>query len=120
VGSVFTVLLDFLSFLCCRHPVSLLGMAEHPNTCSSKAIVVGHSFVRRLGTYLCHGDIGLQGHTVEFRGFPGSSMHSVRRLALGWDLSKFCVVYVELGTDDLCGSRSAEADVRYLLDLGSL
>ena len=38
-------------------------------------------------------------------------------IGFGWDLSEFCVVHVELGTNDLCGSRSAEAVVQDLLEL---
>jgi len=77
---VFAVLLSFLFY---HRPELLLRTAEHRIACSSKALVVGHSFVWRLGTYLCHGEIGLQGHTVEFRGFPGSSMHTAIGFGVG-------------------------------------
>ena len=81
------------------------------------ALLVGHSYIRRLSRYLGNDEIELEGQNVKFWGFPGATIHSLRRLALGWDLTKFSVVYIELGTNDLCGTRSAEAVAQDLLDL---
>jgi len=56
-------------------------------------------------------------HKIDFWGFPGATVRILRQKALGWDLSKFCIVYVELGSNDLCGCQSAEAVCQNLLDL---
>ena len=79
--------------------------------CDGRALVVGHSFVRRLGRVVSSGEKWIRGHDVEFWGFSGATVPSLMKKASKWDLSKFCIVYVELGINDLCGWRSAEAVV---------
>ena len=86
-------------------------------SCDGRALVVGHSFVKRLGRMVGSGEKNVRGHDVEFWGFSGATIQRIRQYASRWDLSKFCIVYVELGTNDLCSSRSAEAVVQDLLDL---
>ena len=86
-------------------------------TCDGRALVVGHSFVKRLGRVVSIGEKKIRGHDVEFWGFSGATAPSLMKKASKWYLSKFCIVYVELGTNDLCGRRSAEAVVQDLLDL---
>lgn len=93
-------------------------MMEGASTrCDGRALVLGHSFVKRLRRVVSSGKKKVRGHDVEFWGFSGATVPLLMQKASGWYLSKFCIVYVELGTNDLCGWRSAEAVVQDLLDM---
>ena len=56
----------------------------------------------------------IHGHDVKIWGFSGAMAMApfLIKKALKWDLSKFCIVYVELSTNDLWGWHSAEALVQ--------
>ena len=93
-------------------------MAEGPNAaCNGRALVVGHSFMFRLGRFVNGAEGKIRGHKIDFWGYSGANVMILRQKALGWDLSKFCILYVELGSNDLCGCQSAEAFCQDLLGL---
>jgi len=88
--------------------------------CGGRALVVGHGFVKRLVRVVRSGERKIRRHDIKFWGFPGENVSCFMQKVSGWDLSKFCTVYVELGTNALCGWRSAEAVVQDLLHLVQL
>jgi len=71
-------------------------------SCHRRVLVLGHSFVRRLGEFLEGEEIEICGHRVTFRGWGGTIVKDLRDWLVGIDVANFCTVYVEIGTNDLC------------------
>ena len=71
-------------------------------SCHRKVLILGHSFVRRLGYFFEGQEIDIRGHQVMFHGWGGATVKDLRDKLLGIDVTNFCIVYVEIGTNDLC------------------
>ena len=69
--------------------------------CHGSLLVVGHNFVQQLQQHW-DGMGDLRGHVVEMLGVRGAKAERFEENLVGVDLTKFCVIYVELGTNDLC------------------
>ena len=85
--------------------------------CRGKVLVLGHSFVRRLQTFLGNDQIQLYGHRVTFCGIGGATVGTLRAKLSRMNVTDFCIVYVEIGTNDLCISsgETVAADISSLI-----
>ena len=82
-----------------------------------RVLVIGHSFVSRLTDYLRRSNnwpTRLDGCTVQLAGFRGATLH---RLTSNLDnrLDHFRVIYVEIGSNDLCEPCSVDGFVSRLI-----
>ena len=84
-----------------------------------RAIVIGDSFVRRLATSVRRNPAGLQLRHwhVEFHGVPGGNVTRLSAWARQQRPRRYDVVYIHLGSNDLCSSDNPSYLVEAILDL---
>lgn len=91
-----------------RHCVKLQPNPSQPEImadgqdCRGRVLIVGHSFVRRLGDFLDWKEVEVRGHRVTFCGKGGATVATLRAKLDRMNVANFCMVYVEIGTNDLC------------------
>ena len=57
--------------------------------CHGRVLVLGHSFVRRLGDLLQGKQVEVCGHRVMFRGSGGATVKTLRDKLVGIDVANF-------------------------------
>lgn len=76
-------------------------MAER-RICSGDVLVLGHSFVRRLQDFLVREQVKVCGHKVKFCAIGGTQVSTLMEKLTMMDVANFCMIYVEIGSNDLC------------------
>ena len=72
------------------------------SACHGRILIIGHSFVRRLRDWFDGKEVEVCGHRVTFCGWGGATVKTLRDKLAGTDVANFCMVYVEIGSNDLC------------------
>jgi len=63
--------------------------------------------VKRLANFFLGEEVEVCGHRVTFCGIGGATVATLRAKLSGMDVGNFCIVYVEIGTNDLCRESAA-------------